>query len=38
MVLIADQVKADVAVVSSLQLLRLLTAILVIPIIYSLLL
>jgi len=38
MVLIADQVKADVVVVSSLQLLRLLTAILVIPIIYSFLL
>ncbi|KJS18667.1 MAG: hypothetical protein VR72_21950 [Clostridiaceae bacterium BRH_c20a] len=38
MVLIADQVKADVVVVSSLQLLRLLTAILVIPILYSFLL
>jgi len=35
MVLIADQVNADVIVVSSLQLLRLLTAILVIPIVYS---
>jgi len=35
MVIIADQVKADVVVVSSLQLLRLLIAVLVIPIIYS---
>jgi membrane AbrB-like protein len=35
MVLIADQVNADVIVVSSLQLLRLLTAILVIPVVYS---
>lgn len=36
MVLIADQVNANVIVVSSLQLLRLLTAILVIPLVYSL--
>ncbi|MDK2822390.1 MAG: uncharacterized protein PWQ67_367 [Clostridia bacterium] len=35
MVLIADQVKADVVVVGSLQLLRLITAILIIPVVYS---